>query len=176
MRVCLIIIQINNIIHTTIILLFGPLIECTWNLSYLLQSAVLFPVNVIDALIEARGSLITPEGRAHARSLVRESAVPQLKQLVPLHGEVSSRSCASKANGIMHDMLNSAKPSVRLQWANSYRTAVCYSLTSFPSVSPYLNSHTGVCSLNTEIMSESLITGIRPSGSPVGQNGYKAWQ
>ncbi len=114
----------NNII----LQLFGPLIDCTpgltWNLSYLLQSAVLFPVNVIDALIEARGSLITPEGRVHARSLVRESAVSQLKQLVPLHGEVSSRSCTSKANGIMHDMLNSAKPSVRLQWANSYRTGV----------------------------------------------------
>lgn len=60
---------------------------------------------VIDAFKEAGSSLVAPERRVHLRSEVREGAVTQLKELIPLHGEVGPRLRTAEPNGIMHDML-----------------------------------------------------------------------
>lgn len=77
----------------------------TCDLSEFLQGAVLGPVFVIDAFKEAGGSLVAPERCRHLWPQVREGAVTQLKELVPLHGVVGSRLCAAEPDGIVHDML-----------------------------------------------------------------------
>lgn len=70
-----------------------------------LQGAVLWPVEVIDPLEEAGGSLVAPERCVHVGPDVREGAVAQLEQLIPLHGVVGAWLGAAEANGIVHDVL-----------------------------------------------------------------------
>ena len=80
-------------------------LSLTCDLSYFLQGAILGPVRVIDAVKEAGGSLVAPERCVQLGSEVREGAVTQLEQLVPLHGVVVPRFCTAEPHGIMHDVL-----------------------------------------------------------------------
>lgn len=62
-------------------------------------------MQVVNALKEAGGSLVAPEGGEFLRSEVGEGAVAQLKQLVPLHGVVSPRLRTAEPDGVVHDVL-----------------------------------------------------------------------
>lgn len=62
-------------------------------------------MQIIDAFKETSCPLVAPKRCRHLRSEVRERAVPQLKELVPLHGVVGPCLWAAEANGIMHDVL-----------------------------------------------------------------------
>ena len=67
----------------------GQLVELVaCHLPNLLEHSVLGPVGVVYAFIETRSSLVAPQGVCPSADDVRESAVEQLKQLVPLCGVV----------------------------------------------------------------------------------------
>ena len=60
---------------------------------------------VVDAWVEAGGTLVAPDGCGLVREDVGEGTVEELEQLIPFCGVVEPRVVAAEPNGIMDDML-----------------------------------------------------------------------
>ena len=113
-------------------------------------------MHIIYALEGARSTLVAPKRCAGVGSQVRESAVAQLEQLVPLHCVIAPGLSTAESDGIVHNMLynNKDRPAYDVYDEDSVIQSINYLpilLTNLPIKSPYLNSHTGACSRYTEI-------------------------
>lgn len=71
-------------------------------------------MGVVDAVVETCGALITPERSEDVRPEVREGAVSQLEEFVPLHRKVSARVSAEETHRVVHDVLQTE----RYRWKN----------------------------------------------------------
>ena len=66
-------------------------------------------MHIIYALEGARSTLVAPKRSAGVGSQVRESAVAQLEQLVPLHCVIAPGLSTAESDGIVHNMLYNNK-------------------------------------------------------------------
>ena len=78
--------------------------NCTWNFCHLGQCTILLPMFLVNSIIDAGCSLVTPQ-KACILQLMREGTVEQLKQLVPLHGEVCTWLYMMETHSVVHDVL-----------------------------------------------------------------------
>ena len=60
---------------------------------------------VVDAWVEAGGTLVAPDGCGLVREDVGEGTVEELEQLIPFCGVVEPCVVTAEPNGIMDDML-----------------------------------------------------------------------
>ena len=97
------------IVQTSIVVTVDPvhqLVELvTTDLRNLLQNSIFGPVCVVYPIIEAGSTLVAPEGLILPGEDVRESAVEELKQLIPLGSEVLARFVTTESNSIMENVL-----------------------------------------------------------------------
>ena len=64
-------------------------------------------MSIINAGVEAGGSLVAPDWSAALSHDVGEGAVEELKQLIPLSGVVQTRLVTPEAYGVVNDVLQS---------------------------------------------------------------------
>lgn len=60
---------------------------------------------VVDARVEAGGSLVAPDGGLFVRQDVGERAVEQLEQFIPLSGVVETSVVAAESDSVVNDVL-----------------------------------------------------------------------